>query len=140
MRKTDREYKVAEMSFYELDRLLYKKSKEANDHLFGGILPFINRLMDENEMILKELEYIKCYLQSTDKPLVKPIEDEAVEQKPIEATQKDEQLRVTTPEEVYEEPSEEELEAVKRYLEKEKRDEEKQKKKYTSKLKIKGSY
>ncbi len=131
MRKSDREYKVSAMSFYELDRLLYKKVNEANNNLFGGIFPFISRLMDENEKILEELDYIKAYIQNSDKPLVAPVSIE------VDATEKVKQPRGTSPEEVYEEPSAEELEAVKRYLDKTEKEQKRFKKKYTPKLRVK---
>ncbi|KHF40721.1 hypothetical protein [Halalkalibacter okhensis] len=125
MRRRKSEKMLVEMDYYDLDKLIYKKTREANEQLFGGILPFINRLFDENERILKEMDYLKAYIQGTEKPFVTSADDT------------DEQPRGTTPEEMYEEPSEEELEAVKRYLEKTEHGQRRYQKKYTPKLKIK---
>ncbi|WP_100408458.1 hypothetical protein [Bacillus solitudinis] len=132
MRKTDREYKVTEMNFAELDRILYKKAKEANDHLFGGVLPFISRLMDENEIILKELDYLKAYIQSTEKPIIKPVKEEVVSvERSTKVTEKPQNVKVEQP--VYEEPTKEEVERANRYFNKTPREQ-----KRLSKVKLKG--
>ncbi|MCK0470869.1 hypothetical protein [Halalkalibacter sp. APA_J-10(15)] len=139
MRKSDREYRVSEMNYAELDDLIFKKSRNANDQLFGGLLSMFNRLYDENELIIKELDYIKAYLQNQEKPIVEPNSKEEIEEDIKEDIEVNKMKSYPTAEEVYEEPSEEDIEAVKRYLQKEERDRQRSKKKYTPKLKMKSA-
>lgn len=47
----------------DLDNLIFKASRSANDQLFKGLLPFLNRLFDENEIIFEEMKYLKSFLQ-----------------------------------------------------------------------------
>ncbi|ERN54309.1 hypothetical protein [Alkalihalophilus marmarensis] len=63
MRKNKREKMIVELSQTELDELIYLKNRRTNDQLFGGLLPYLNRLFDENQMLLEELQVIKTYLQ-----------------------------------------------------------------------------
>jgi hypothetical protein len=68
-----KEQELVFMTKQELDDLLYnvsyRASRRANNEQFGGILPFFNRLFDENEKIIEELDYLKvCLQQGVDKP------------------------------------------------------------------------
>ncbi|WP_273129973.1 hypothetical protein [Bacillus weihaiensis] len=71
----------------ELDQFeerAYKAARKANQELFGGLLSFFNRLFDENELIIKELDYIKSVIQlQEDKPknnggVVKNVDEKVV--------------------------------------------------------------
>lgn len=59
--------KLDVMKIHDLEDLVYtasmKSARRAEEMLFGGLMPFFNRLFDENEMILEELQYIKTLLQ-----------------------------------------------------------------------------
>ncbi|WML44067.1 hypothetical protein [Neobacillus sp. PS3-40] len=42
----------------------YKASRKANQDMFNGLMPFISRLYDENEMMTETLNYLKDSAQS----------------------------------------------------------------------------
>lgn len=75
MSKKYRENKsnIVTLSVSELEELVYKASysaaRKVEDQLFGGLLGFINRLYDENEMVLESLDYLKTVVQQ---PVEKP--------------------------------------------------------------------
>jgi hypothetical protein len=63
--------KLVTMTIHDLEDLVYtaslKSAKRVEKELFGGLIPFINRLYDENEQIIETLEHIKLTLQESQK-------------------------------------------------------------------------
>jgi hypothetical protein len=52
----------------QIDDLIYfsslRATKRACDNLFGGLIPYLNRLNEDNGKILEELDFIKLSLQN----------------------------------------------------------------------------
>jgi hypothetical protein len=54
---------IVTMTAEQLDDLIYytthRASKRANDKLFRGLLPFLNKMNDDFETIIREIDYLK---------------------------------------------------------------------------------
>jgi hypothetical protein len=42
----------------------YRASRRANDKLFRGLLPFLNKMNDDFETIIRELDYLKREIET----------------------------------------------------------------------------
>lgn len=77
---------VAALTAEQIQDLMFQASRGANKQLFTGILPFLIKMNDDFETVIRELDYIKSYIQSEqDKPKQKKkvtpdMLDELVEQ------------------------------------------------------------
>ncbi len=58
---------VVQMTESDLDDLIYytslRATKRALDRHFNGLLPFLTKMNDDLELIIKEQEYIKTFLK-----------------------------------------------------------------------------
>lgn len=55
------------MSKDELDDLIFHASRRANDKLFRGLYPFLADFRRDFETVIKDLEYIRYFLQNQEK-------------------------------------------------------------------------
>ncbi|WP_158735126.1 hypothetical protein [Alteribacillus sp. YIM 98480] len=57
-------YQVARKSeLEELQTKMYQASRGANKEMFNGLLPFLDKIEEDNYHIRQDLEYIKTLLQ-----------------------------------------------------------------------------
>jgi hypothetical protein len=54
---------IVTLTVEDLEELIYRTTRKVEEELFGGLLPYFQRILDENTLILETLDYLKTVAQ-----------------------------------------------------------------------------
>jgi formate dehydrogenase maturation protein FdhE len=88
------------MTKKELDDIVFKASKVANDKLFSGIAAFLYDYQEQFRLVLEELEYLKLLIKQNEKP--KPVKSKKANKESKKKTVSEITSSVVTPDSMLE--------------------------------------